>query len=203
MARSYRTRPSRIIARDRIARDRSGAVRYPRIVVHPPAPGDVHPLPKALLRELLPQLLPAYLYGLKRIELRPRLGADIGRPFGIYWGSNRTIWLNSLPLHWFLPDMTPAFRQTIQGFDALVTDTPTGAQVVWHPIDLAAYLFFDVFLHELGHHYAVQYRTKKRFPAHLSGQEQSAEDHKCRLISAYIARFPREQSPFAKHDEAC
>ena len=43
MSRSYRTSNVGHLADRRIARDRSGSISYPRVIVRKPAPGDIHP----------------------------------------------------------------------------------------------------------------------------------------------------------------
>ena len=95
MARSYQTEKPSVLARYRIPRDRDNRFVYPRVIARRPSPGDVHPLSKQALSGILRQTPIEYLYGLKRIELRPRRNNKIGEPFGCYLPDEKTIWLYS------------------------------------------------------------------------------------------------------------
>lgn len=91
MSRSFRSQKESVIAERAIERDGEGRPLLPRIVERAPAPGDIHPVSKRVLRRLLSGLPVEYLHGLSRIELRARELPLIGQPFGSYWVGERAI----------------------------------------------------------------------------------------------------------------
>lgn len=160
MSNSYRTQKESIIARRRISRDSDGAIKYPRVIEKKPAPGDIHALDKRLLERILPDLPIESVYGLRRIELRARKGAQIGKPFATYLQGERAVILYSLPLAWSVPHLEGGFQETV-GSGAVFTKTNTGWLVQWKDESHMAFWFFNaVFTHELGHHFDWQYRNK-------------------------------------------
>ena len=57
-----------------------------------------------------------------------------------------------------------------------LTSTKKAMNYGVYGVDLA-YLAFEVFLHELGHHYQNQYRTKRKHPQTPAAKESSANRH--------------------------
>ena len=84
MSKTSHTWPSWLQAVEHIARGRDRRPKLPRIIVHPPKPGDVHLLDKRLLVRLLPYVPIDYRNGLKAIELRARTHPTVGHPYGTY-----------------------------------------------------------------------------------------------------------------------
>jgi hypothetical protein len=175
--------PIRIQARERIQRDGVGRAILARIVERTPRPGDVHPLPKKQLRVLLSYQPIAYLSGLKRIELRPRISDNIGEPFGYYLRPERLIVLYSTPAApWKIPAKWLGTRQDVSLFGAAVLEAGSDCIVEWRSrADLAKFMYCTVLLHELGHHHDYQYRHKRKLPRGRKFKEESAELHMRRL----------------------
>jgi len=86
-----------MLATRRFPRDRDGGALFPRIVERRPRPGDVHPLAYGYLSALLNYQRVDYVYGLRKIELRPRVSSQVGDPYGFYRRSERLIVLYSVP----------------------------------------------------------------------------------------------------------
>jgi hypothetical protein len=178
--------PIRIQAREQIQRDRVGRAILARIVERNARPGDVHPLPKKQLRALLSYQPIAYLNGLRRIELRPRISENVGEPFGYYLRAERLIVLYSTPAApWKVPADLLGFRQNVSYFGAAVSEMGSDCIVEWRSrADLAKFMYCSVFLHELGHHHDFQYRHKRPLPRGRKFKEESAELHMRRLRRA-------------------
>lgn len=193
MSRSYRSQSELAIATRRIARRRDGRVKLPRIIDRAPARGDIHPLDKAALTNLLSKLPVEYLYGLSRVELRARQGDEIGRPFASYWTDERAIILYSLPRAWRFRSMSPEFMRSLAKFHAGFRFEDDTIVVSWSEASLMSLWFYcDVFTHELGHHFVRQYRSKNRRGGSRRHEELVADLHARRftdeLLAAYTAR---------------
>lgn len=161
MARSYRTRKESVTAAERMPRNADGSIRFPRIVERRAKPGDAHPLTKADINRVFDRIPLEYLYGLDRIELRSRAARDVGDPFGCYLPDERAVILYSLPEAWHLPGLGIRMRRALERYRAQITETEAGVTVEW-PVrgSLIVWFFFDVLMHELGHHFVRQYRHK-------------------------------------------
>lgn len=184
MSLNSRTIPTKKIAARRFARDREGRPVLPRVVERRPRPGDIHPLDRKHLALFLRYQPTDYLYGLKQVELRPRLTEEIGRPFGYYSPSEKAIVLYSVPAQeWHFPAPGPRAVAQFVACGATVTEEEGGSvRVCWtDPIDAAYFLYREVLLHELGHHYDYQYRHKRKYPSGRIYEETSANRHAMRL----------------------
>jgi hypothetical protein len=183
MSRTWKTEPSTNLARMRVRRGPDGRPRPPRIIVHPPAPGDVHLLDKRLLLKLLPYLPVDYRYGLRVIELRGRTSATVGNPYATYTWKEKAIRLYSTPgVAWPIPIGTPRARRIYEAFGATIRHEEERQVILWPSrTDAARFLFGYVFAHELGHHFEYQYRFKWKLRAKLQGSEASADSHRRRL----------------------
>jgi hypothetical protein len=173
MSASYRTTKTWIAAARRFPRDREGNGILPRVIEREPRIGDVHPLRKQHIVAFLHKLPIDYLYGLKRIELRPRPSDEIGKPYGCYLVDEKIIILYSVPaLQWQVSDKG-AWLFELHG--AEIEAKQDAVFVHWKkPVDLAYFMYREVFLHELGHHYDNQYRNKRKWPQTVSAHESSA-----------------------------
>lgn len=182
MSRSFRTRPPALIAASRRGKTAGGRM-FPTIIERQPSIGDIHPLDKKLIRELLPSLPEEYLYGLRSIELRPRKNAFVGYPFGQYRIKDKTICLFSLPFPtWSMPKLRKESRRTYRRFGAIVEDDDHASSVHWPELEsLRNFQTECVFLHELGHHYQYRFRTKKPLPADVFYEELLADAHARKL----------------------
>jgi hypothetical protein len=161
-------------------RDKNGYRTLPRIVNRKPRTGDVHPLTRNQVWYYLLMVPPAYVYGLKAVELRPRKDA-VGCPYGLYSPGEKRIWLYSCPSReWrFSEEIWPRHKGVLTSGAQIVTSENASNDVVveWNdPIDIEL-LFVDVLLHELGHHYVNQYKSSRGKPATHSRNEAVADVH--------------------------
>ena len=191
MGKTAHTWPSWLQARDNIGRGPDGRVKLPRFVVHPPRPGDVHVLDKKMLVKLFPYLPLDYRNGLKVVELRARVPATVGLPWGTYHGREKRIRLYSLPaLEWPIQSRHESASRVFHQFGGVVSqERGQGTVRRATPIDAARFLFVHVFAHELGHHFDRQYRCKWKVPSTLHGAEVSANRHVNRLNAWGIFDF--------------
>lgn len=197
MSRSHNTDKESVRAECRIDRDVDGRVWLPRIVVRRLAPGDIHPLPRQVLSGAIRLDVPVeYIYGLDRIELRARKGNRIGQhPFAEYWRDEKAIILYSLPMSWVVDSMPSSRRQSVESFGAEVQ----GKGKVWHvrwlsEAGLTMWFFMEVFLHELGHHFAEQYKKKRGRIRGRKFNELNANLHAIRLSRDAFKRFRQRQT---------
>ena len=182
MSRSFRTRPPALIAVSRRG-ETAGGRTFPTIIERQPSVGDIHPLDKKLIRELLPSLPEEYLYGLRSIELRSRKNAFVGYPFGQYRIKDKAICLFSLPFPtWSMPKLRKESRRTYRRFGAVVEDDEHTSSIRWPELEsLRNFQMEFVFLHELGHHYQYRFKTKKPLPADFFYEELLADTHARKL----------------------
>ncbi len=178
MSDSFHTRPPRQIARLRMPRDEKGKFLYPSIAERKPYPGDVHPISKKYLKAFIRRLPIEYLYGLQSIELHARK-SRIGEPYGLYMNDEKRIILYSLPWPtWNFGELATHIEDWYYGHAADTVRFSDHVEVQWHrPIDLAFFMFAEVFLHELGHHHQNRYRRKRPYPHERNACEQSADRH--------------------------
>jgi hypothetical protein len=183
MSQNTRLLPTRKLAATRIERDRSGKPLLPRIVERRPRHGDVHALSKRFLSVLLRYQRIDYLYGLRQIELRPRVANAVGHPYGTYLPTEQVVVLYSVPAdRWRFARMSPAQADVFRSYEAVVTHDAAGACVAWpRAFDMAYFVYQEVLLHELGHHHDYQYRHKRKLPGGRRLKEVSADRHMARL----------------------
>jgi hypothetical protein len=191
MSRSYRTELPRV-AVQRHLEQAVGADILPRVIERRPAPGDRHPLSASTLRAVMRrEIPPEYIYGITRIELRPRQEGGIGMPFGCYLRDEKAIILYSLPMSWVW-DESPA-EAVIQGmlrFFAYIKNYSSGLHVAWPaPGALSMWYFIEVFAHELGHHYQHQYRGRRGGPKSRHHDELVAKLHSSRFYRGLIEKL--------------
>ena len=192
MSRSYRTEKPRVAAERKLERAPDGKIILPRIVVRRPSRGDIHPLSARALRNVMRHEVPAeYLYGIDRIELRPRPSEWIGKPFASYLPGEKAIILYSLPMAWMYEKRPEeAFLARMQRFFAFVTEHNSATWVVWPgPEVLAVWYFIEVLAHELGHHFRNQYRIRRGSARGRRHEEFVADLHSARFYEALVKRL--------------
>ncbi len=187
MSRNDRLLPTRKLAASRIQCDRNGKLVLPRVIERRPRHGDIHPLNRTSLLSVLRYQRIDYLYGLRRIELRPRVSKQVGDPYGFYLGAEKLIVLYSVPpTRWHFPARGPYVRRNYEAYDAVVSEESDGAYVSWPRLfDLAFFMYQEVLLHEMGHHHDFQYRHKRKLPRGRRWEEVSAEHHSWRLSKTH------------------
>jgi hypothetical protein len=185
MSRSYRTQKENIIARRRVPG------RLPlRVVVREPRRGDIHPLPKRAIRGILSSVPLEYVYGLSRVELRPRQTDAVGKPFGCYWPDEKAIILYSVPpLVWNFPSIRADFRRSLLACYVTITQEKDSIRVVWpDSVFISLWYYAHVFTHELGHHFVEQYRAKNGRVGGRLFAEFVAEMHARRFTEDFFKR---------------
>ena len=177
MSRSFRTEPKRRIAARNANRNEDGRVVLPRIVERLPRIGDVHPISKSKLAQMLSRLPVELYYGLRLIELRSRQN-PVGSPFGEYSLSDKTIRLYSLPLTIHLPSISARQRRLMEVCEATIEKRADGFTISWpDAFSMGFWFYHDVFLHELGHHHRFQYPSKTGRPRRISEEESIAHNY--------------------------
>ncbi len=153
----------------------------PRIAERRPYPGDVHPISKGKLARMLRGLPAELYYGLRLIEMRARQG-PVGEPFAEYSRQAKTIRLYSLPPAVHFARLASYQRRLLDACGATVTPEGSGHTVLWPDTDAMGFWFFlEVFLHELEHHYRMQYPYKTGRPRRRREEEFLAERGKFRI----------------------
>lgn len=164
----------------------------PRIIVRKPRIGDIHPLSESIITNYLRGAPPAYVYGLKAIELRPRK-SGIGDPYGLYSFVEKRIWLYSCPeREWRFPEVNQSHLKLLCSFGAQRVQLDSSCKdevVVWDErIDLEIFTVAILF-HELGHHYVNQYKSSRRQPATRKAHEGAADLHMFKLTNHFFFQF--------------
>jgi hypothetical protein len=120
--------------------------------------------------------LPTELYfGLRLIEMRPRQGS-VGRPFAEYSPTSKTIRLYSLPLTIYWPSISAGQRQIFEISKATIQQQSDGYTVSWgNPLSMGFWFYYDVFVHELGHHHRSQFPSKTGQLGRVSDEECAAD----------------------------
>lgn len=166
MSKSFRDRPAWKTAKIKMKVDKNNKIILPRVVERICLKTDFYPFGKHLIAKLLKIIPREYIYGLKRIELRPRPNSDIGNPYGIYWLDEKIVILYSVPkgIWEYSNQLSQGWQDLFELHDArILKENESKIQVVWEKnVDLAYFIYKEVLLHELGHHYENQYKTKRK-----------------------------------------
>jgi hypothetical protein len=183
MSRSHHTRPPARIARTEFPRDREGKLILPRVIQREPYPGDIHPITRKHVLAFLRRLPIEYVYGLTSVDLLPRKN-PVGEPFGLYMNDERRVVLYSMPWPgWRFKSLSAGNSDWYETHGAKTVRHEDSVEIHWpREIDLAYFMFSEVFLHELGHHHQKQYERKYKYPRDRNSCEDSANRH-ARLLS--------------------
>jgi hypothetical protein len=134
-----------------------------------------------------------YLYGLRRIELRPRQSNRIGKPFAFYSVGDKSIILYSLPIVWRLDSIPARFQRVLEAYDAIVEKSADSVIVRWpDQAKMSIWYWTDVLMHELGHHFMHQYRHKNGTVNIAEAREFIADLHARRFMTALAAKIRGE-----------
>lgn len=199
MAHSYHTDPKWRIAARNAKRDSKGRVLLPRIIQRAPRIGDTHPIPKQVLARMLSKLPVEMFHGLRQIEMLPRQG-DAGSPFAEYSPKSKTIRMYSLPPTILFPRISPRLRCLLDITEATIEQQVNGYHVSWKdPRGMSFWFYFNVFVHELGHHHRFQYPSKTGRHGRRSEEEFMAD---CYCYWATVGRlsptkYPKKAKPSA------
>lgn len=205
MAGTYKTMRPNDYALAFSKRDKAGYRALPRIVVREPRKGDVHPLTRVQVRYYLAMVPPAYVYGLKAVELRPRTGA-LGCPYGLYSPREKRIWLYSCPAHeWHFSNEIWHRHKAVLTWGAQIVESHGSSgeiAVQWNdPVDIEL-LLVHVLLHELGHHYVHQYKSSRGMPGTRARHEVVADVHVKKQWQQIIAKWKRIEGKRAMRGDA-
>ncbi len=178
MSKSYRTQPPRVIASTKLESQRPITIVERKCIK-----SDYHPLNKAMINEFLIELPKEYIYGLKALELLDRNSRDIGNPYAIYREDEKSIIIYSvLKKVWVFKSLGNSIRQLYFEHGATEEQCENSISIIWEaPLDLAYFMFCEVLLHELGHHYVNQYRCRNKTPKRDVENEMLADLHAERL----------------------
>ncbi len=201
VSRSYHTDKESVTAKRNLKREECGCcVVLPRIIQRKPRPGDIHPVDKKALRGILRSSPEEYVYGLDRIEFKPREAPRseegytlIGAPFGFYMRVDKSITLFSLPMTWVLREISPGLTYTVTGWGGNIQEE-NGKIIVEWPSENHLGLWFTctVIHHELGHHYRHQYRRKRKH-AYWTEEEMVANLHGSRLTREMFQNLGKQK----------
>ncbi len=177
MSKSYRTQPPRVLA------NRKQGSPKVTVVERKCLKSDYHPLDKAMIKELIQELPAEYTYGLKAIELSDRNSREIGQPYAVYREDEKSIIIYSVPKDaWAFESLGQDTRDMYFEHGAEENESESLISILWKTqLDLAYFMFMEVFLHELGHHFVNQYRCRNRAPKRDSENEGLANLHAERL----------------------
>jgi len=193
MSKSVRTEPERIIAEHNLLRHSDGEIRLPRISQRKPAVGDIHPLEKATIRNILRVIPPEYLYGLKGIELRAREGKPgklkWGSTLGLYLPDEKIIWLYSFPTQGSIEGAS--LQEVRNEFGYSINICKVGDHVEFNFVNIIGlrHRFARTLLHELGHHFVEQYHCKNRRIKSWADEELIASMHMSRISKVDLSPF--------------
>jgi hypothetical protein len=185
MSDSFRTQREDVVAR------RKAAEQHLRVIERRPYPGDLHPISKSELEKVLAVIPVELLHGLRSVELRPR-NHEVGSPFAQYRSRSKSIILYSVPQNWEFNAYYPSLASEVTNAGAEVTRKGEAMQVGWPDEgSLQLWYFFDIFGHELGHHFDYQFQHKNgRSPSRLVA-EQFAELTSAKLRE-HVAKVMKE-----------
>jgi hypothetical protein len=177
MSKSYRTQPPRVLV------NRKQEIPKITVVERKCLKSDYHPLNKAMIKELIQELPAEYTYGLKAIELLDRNSKKIGQPYAVYREDEKSIIIYSVPkCVWVFESLGQNTRDMYFEHGAEENKDESMVSIQWKTqLDLAYFMFMEVFLHELGHHFVNQYRYRNRAPKGDSANEGLAGLHAERL----------------------
>ncbi len=177
MSKSYRTLPPRILA------SRKRESTKTSIIERKCVKNDYHPINRAMIKEFIKELPAEFIYGLKSIELSDRDSRTIGEPYAVYREDEKSIIIYSVPNQaWVFTSLPQNVRGMYFEHGAEETEKNSSIIITWKTsLDLAYFMFKEVFLHEIGHHYIFQYRCRNKQPRRELENELVAELHAERL----------------------
>ena len=119
---------------------------------------------------------------MRKIELLPRC-ADVGEPYAWYRLKEKSILLYSLPMTWNKnKKYIPYARGLCRHWDAQASENRDFVEIHWPSYESRELWFFiTVLMHELGHHYRNQYKTRDK-KAHYKIEELIANLHSIRFF---------------------
>jgi hypothetical protein len=157
----------------------------PRILIQTPNAGFYHPATKSEILEVLENIGPVVLYGLRSVELvRARAGKAGALIFGGYESPGRVLLYEQATPPWRLPGMLRGnqARRFKRAGAIITTQRDTGTTLVDWPADsLKQYMLEEVLLHELGHH-VLQHEGKR------PGRIARTRDHEV-FAAQFVVRY--------------
>jgi hypothetical protein len=143
----------------------------PRIIVHPPRPGHIHPVGKPDILRALATVGPEASYGVRSIELAHGVGGPSGRlaAFGRFHAPGRIVLFEQPAPPWRIRGLlTPSDRDLLARAGAAIAVNPAATETLvdWPDDTLRDFMLFDVLLHEIGHHLLQHHKGKR--PARIA-----------------------------------
>ena len=146
---------------------------------------------QAFVRGVLSSLPIEYIYGLRKIELLPRVSVEVGNPYGVYRLDEKDILLYSMPMSWSWEEASIESLEILKmrKWYAHVVERGQGVSIQWpHEGARAMWFYIEVFAHELGHHYRNQYRGRSK-RASVCDEELIACLHSNRFYKRLVQRI--------------
>ena len=177
MSKSYRTLPPRVLAKRNLESTKTAIVERKCVK------NDCHPINKAMIKEFIKELPVEFVNGLKSIELSDRNSRKIGCPYAVYRENEKSIIMYSVPKQiWVFSDLSQSLRDMYFEHGAEEIQNENSIIITWvSSLDLAYFMFKEVFLHEIGHHFINQYKCKNKQPRREVENELLASLHADRL----------------------
>ena len=183
---------------DPVTKQRSVAFALPRVVVTRPRRGFIHPVDSADLVELLKFFGPPCFYGLRSIRLiqGSTTSKELSLPFGRLVVPGTIILYEQPKPPWFVCGSIPrSERVKLERSGASIesSDDHTQCLIHWKKDDLKAFMLFEVFMHEVGHHIIQQYKGKR------NARVMRTKDHE-RWADAFVRRCRQDYSSCSMSD---
>ena len=158
-----------------------------RVIERRPRHGDIHPVPKNLIDSLLVIVPPEYVHGLRRVELRARQG-PVGEPFAEYRPGEKAVVIYSVPTVWERRSIPGYMQGSMRRFGAHLENRGDEWRVRWDNdlSGLAFWFAYIVVFHELGHHFAEQYRRRRGRIGGRPYREADADARARRIFHAFM-----------------
>lgn len=179
MARSRNTQPKQYKLKEKV---------YPRIIVRKPKNGDIHPLSKSAILDILEEIPAEYIYKLRSIELRARVSEPIGL-LSRYHSDAGKIILYSQPEE-FAGDFNCFLQVCYMRYSGIkYPDFYPGRDSIsfkWTESDLKEFTIGNLF-YELANHLREINRTRRKIPVG-NYSDKCSDMHESRLKRFYKMR---------------
>lgn len=158
----------------------------PRFVRRRPQPGYHHPAGITDLRRVLALVGPIATYGLRNVELRnaPTANGTLP-PLGRLQVPGRILLFEQPLPPWELRgELSPRERLAVERSGGRVEASPPWVTTIhWPNESLRDFMLFDVFLHEVGHHYLQHHKGKRTVRIARTGDHEAFAESFARQLA--------------------
>jgi hypothetical protein len=124
---------------------------------------DLHLLHKSLLKNILRNINPKYLFGLKAIELRQKRNSPYANKLGSYSPTEKIIKIYSIEVSPIFPKLPKDWIKSIESFQGEIIEFPNFKRIKWQKQGHAVLWYINfVLCHELGHHYVNMSKFRRK-----------------------------------------